>query len=238
MHKKSVCIFLFLFISLQSLNAQTQQQHTGWFLWLNSTKLNARWGIHLDVQLRTADEWAYLRNVLVRPGITYHLPSGQQLTAGYLYTHASSGPLIGSNSFRLVEHRSWQQFVHPHRLGEAYVSHRFRLEQRFMEQRTGPDAFAQRFRYFIRAVQALKKLDGTPFQEGGFVALQNEVFFNVQNKSATNDHFLDQNRAYLALGYRFSKSLDLEAGYLHQTANGRYAHTVNHAVQLALYTRF
>ncbi len=82
------------------------------------------------------------------------------------------------------------------------------------------------------------KKDRASFSKGVFAALQNEVFFNLQNKSKLNDKFFDQNRAYLALGYRVNPRLDLEAGYLNQYVDGLSSNTVNHAGQLALYTRF
>ena len=71
-----------------------------------------------------------------------------------------------------------------------------------------------------------------------FVALQNELFFNIQNNDDLNGSAFDQNRAYLAAGYRFSKKMDIEAGYLNQAINGRTSNTVNNVVQLAVYTRF
>jgi len=48
----------------------------------------------------------------------------------------------------------------------------------------------------------------------------------------------DQNRAYLAVGYRFSKAFDVEAGYLNQTINSASNNIMNNVAQLALYTRF
>ena len=71
-----------------------------------------------------------------------------------------------------------------------------------------------------------------------FVALQNEFFLNLQNKDELNGSTFDQNRAYLAVGYRFSKAFDVEAGYLNQAVKGASVNTMNNAVQLALYTRF
>jgi hypothetical protein len=71
-----------------------------------------------------------------------------------------------------------------------------------------------------------------------FAAVQNEVFLNVQNKDEVNGSLFDQNRAYGAAGYRFSPKVDVEAGYLHQSVNGRNFNTNNHIVQVALYTRF
>jgi len=52
-----------------------------------------------------------------------------------------------------------------------------------------------------------------PFTQGFFAALQNEVFVNIGDPSPVNGKFFDQNRAYLAVGYRWSRQFDLEMGY-------------------------
>lgn len=228
--------FTFL-LSLFVLNgfSQNVNQNSGWFLFLNSTKLNDKWGLHLDVQLRTADDWDGVRNFLFRPGVTYYINKNSNATLGYLLTNTylKSG---GAANSTLTEHRIWEQYIYTHRIKPIYAQHRFRLEQRFAET-AGGEVFSQRLRYFVRFVLPLTDTK-TPFVEGPFVALQNELFFNVQNKDKLNGKLFDQNRAYGAAGYRFSKRFDIEAGYLNQFINGRSANTNNNAIQLALYTRF
>ncbi len=60
-------------------------------------------------------------------------------------------------------------------------------------------------------------LTKTPeFSKGWYAGIQNEVFLNAQNKENINDSFFDQNRVYAGLGYRFSKKIDLEAGYMYR----------------------
>ena len=210
----------------QHVSAQTKQENSGWLFLLNSTKFSEKWGMHLDVQVRSNDNWDGTKNVLFRPGITYYIDKNQNVTAGYLFASTHAMP----NS---VEHRIWQQYIVNHKIKNILVAHRFRLEQRFLAD----DSFAQRLRYFIRLVQPLQNTEQS-FTKGAFFALQNEAFLNIQNKAATNNSLFDQNRLYLAAGYRFSKKLDLEAGYLRQSVNGRSRNTVNNVAQLALYTRF
>lgn len=217
----------------QQAFSQTQQQKTGWFLFLNSTKFNEKWGLHLDVQVRSADNWEGVRNTLFRPGLTYYINKNNNVTLGYLLNTTFNS----TSQTTLNEHRIWQQYIHAHQFKSAFVSHRFRLEQRFVERSDSEDIFAQRFRYFVRVIQPFKKYEQT-FTKGAFVALQNEAFLNVQNKNQLNNSFFDQNRAYVALGYRFSKQFDLEAGYLNQAIKGKQINSVNHALQLAFYTRF
>ncbi|WP_052496253.1 DUF2490 domain-containing protein [Pedobacter lusitanus] len=219
-----------------TINAQTNYQNSGWLFLLNNTKINKKWGTHLDIQLRSADNWNNVKNFLFRPGITYFLNDKNDITLGYLLseTHNQVDDL---GEHKLTEHRIWQQYIHKHKISTINVSHRFRLEQRFAEKIRNEDIFAQRFRYFVRFIIPLKK-EVKNFEEGLFAALQNELFFNVQNKDKLNGHFFDQNRAYGALGYRFSKKFDLEAGYLNQAVKGASNNSVNNVIQLAVYTRF
>ena len=216
-------------LSVQQLPAQTKQENSGWLFLLNSTKFSEKWGLHLDVQVRSTDNWGAVKNVLFRPGITYFIDKQQNVTAGYLLASSDLGTTT------LIEQRIWEQYILTHKISSVFTTHRFRLEQRFLDQPN--DNFAQRLRYFIRLIKPLQKAEQA-FNKGVFLALQNEVFLNIQNKKRINNNVFDQNRLYLAGGYRFSKKMDLEAGYLNQAIKGTSRNTVNNIVQLALYTRF
>jgi len=243
---KRIFLAAFFCVITFPLFAQTVNQNTGWFMFVNSTKFNDKWGMHFDLQLRSEDKWDGLRNLLVRPGVTYYINKNSNATLGYLFTQTylpemypvfAPGTTPYTPKFTLTEHRIWQQYIYNHQPWKnAVLSHRFRLEQRFIERQTD-DLFSQRLRYFFRLVQPLQKQDAG-FTKGMFVALQNELFFNIQNNDDLNGSAFDQNRAYLAAGYRFSKKMDIEAGYLNQAINRKTSNTINNVVQLAVYTRF
>ena len=216
-------------LAVQQLSAQTKHENSGWLFLLNSTKFSEKWGMHLDVQVRSTDNWGAVKNILFRPGITYFIDKQQNVTAGYLLASTDLGATTS------IEHRIWEQYILTHKINSVFTTHRFRLEQRFLDQPN--DNFAQRLRYFIRLIKPLQKTEQA-FTKGAFLALQNEVFLNIQNKERINNSLFDQNRLYLAGGYRFSKKMDVEAGYLNQAIKGKTRNTVNNIVQLALYTRF
>lgn len=229
-------LFALLCVCSISVSAQTINQNSGWLFLMNSTKINQHWGVHFDAQFRSQDEWDGIRNVLIRPGLTYFIDSNNDVTLGYLFTQTFTR-LTGTPDNTLTEHRIWQQYIHRHKISNINVSHRFRLEQRFMERSGDADLFAQRLRYFVRFLMPLQKTEQN-FDKGFFAALQDEVFFNIQGKGDLNGSLFDQNRAYIAVGYRFSKKLDVETGYMNQALKGAVNNTVNNVVQLAVYTRF
>ena len=225
--------WLILLFTIFTCNTFAQKvENTGWLAWNHSDKFSDKFGLHLDVQFRSADDYQFMRNIMVRPGLHYYLTQNQTLTVGYLYVNTQSRTESEVNHF--IESRIWEQYMVNHKVGKLPITHRLRLEQRFINN--GPPVFSQRFRYFVRGLIPIKA-DST-FNKGIFVALQNEVFLNLQNKAKINDNLFDQNRAYVAAGYRFSKKIDLETGYLLQYSKGKLQDTRNHVWQLALYTRF
>jgi hypothetical protein len=230
--KKTLLLLAGLLITSQTA-AETITQQSGWAAWNSSYKFSEHWGSLSDVQIRSGDNWADTQNLMIRPGLTYFINSHSNFTVGYLWNGTLNAP-----GHDLVEHRIWQQYIHVQQLGSVPLTHRFRLEQRFVEQAGGGDRrFSQRLRYFARAVIPVGHSEGA-FTRGPFIGLQNEAFFNLQHRDAVNGAFFDQNRAYLAGGFRLSKQIDLELGYLNQYINGRVNDTLNHVVQFALYTRF
>ncbi len=221
--------FAFLIGALPARAAD--QQQTGWAAWFNNWKFNEQIGLVSDLQLRSQDEWAGPRNLLVRPGVSWYVAPGHTLSAGYAYIGT-----FNRDARDAVEHRGWQQYLASYRLGALNVSQRLRLEQRFIGRPGAPDVYADRFRWFTRMQLPLSA--AAPFVNGAFLALQNEAMVNLSHRDDLNGKVFDQNRAYVALGWRLNPTTDVEIGYLNQWLNGRDRDTVNHVVQVAVYTFF
>lgn len=75
------------------------------------------------------------------------------------------------------------------------------------------NTFKTRFRALVRADIALK---GKTIDENEFyLAASDELFIGLTNKTAEGS-LLDQNRAYLGIGFKFKKDTRIEIGYLNQ----------------------
>jgi len=227
-----ITVFCFFKVSV----AQTINENTGWLAWFNTYKFSKNFGLTSDVQFRSADEWSYIKNILIRPGLTYYINPKSNATVGYAYIGSfNRQPEPAKNA--LTESRIWEQYIYNLKITKTVsLQNRFRLEQRFIERQTD-NIFAQRLRYFARLVVPLTKQE-TAFKKGMFAAVQDEIFLNIQNKDKLNGSVFDQNRAYGAIGYRFSSKFDVEAGYLNQYVNGVPNNTSNNVIQMAFYTRF
>lgn len=235
MRKKFLSLMVIVLVLGKVSVAQTITENTGWLAWFNTTKFSNKFGLTSDIQFRSADEWAYIRNILIRPGLTYYINSKSNATVGYAYV-GSFNRLPDPAKNTLTESRIWEQYIYNLKFNRVTLQNRFRLEQRFIERQTD-HIFSQRLRYFARAVFPLTQ-KGTAFNKGMFAALQDEVFLNIQNKDKLNNSVFDQNRAYVAVGYRVNPKFDVEAGYLNQYVNGAVADVSNNVMQLAFYTRF
>jgi hypothetical protein len=229
--------------SFITLTAHAQSQFSGWLATFNSVKTSARTSIHSDFQYRSSDKLENMQTLLLRTGLNVHAKKNIIITGGYAYI--SNRRTISGISGYAPEHRIWEQLIVTHKLKKNIaVSHRFRVEQRFIAKsmvinnsfKNDGSVYANRFRYFIRNVVPLNKQ--STFTKGAFVGLQNEVFVNFGNTSNVNGKIFDQNRLLLSTGYRLSSKTDIEAGYLYQYISGRNnAYTYNHIVQLACYLR-
>jgi hypothetical protein len=221
---------------------KAQTTSNGWFASNNMFRVSKKFSIHLDVQARSTDELKHLSTFIFRPGVTWHFRKNMIATLGYGYFH-NRRTLSGVSGY-VPEQRIWQQLIINHTLSFVAIQHRFRLEQRFISKyqlengdlESGGNTFANRFRYFMRSVIPFN--GSKPFVKGAFAAIQNEVFLNLGDKSNVNGKLFDQNRLYIALGYRLSREFDLEAGYLNQYVSGsNNTQSRAHILQLATYLR-
>jgi hypothetical protein len=236
MHIQRRFLALIFFLNFSVITfSQTRQENSGWLAWFNTYKFSRNFGLTSDVQFRSADEWQYVRNILIRPGLTYYINAKSNATVGYAYI-GSFNRLPEPSKNALTENRIWEQYIYAVKFGQTSLQNRLRLEQRSIERQAG-NIFSQRLRYFARLVVPLSKQKAA-FSRGAFAALQDEIFLNIQNKDKLNNSVFDQNRAYIAIGYRFSSRFDMEAGYLNQYINGATGNVSNKVIQVALYTRF
>jgi hypothetical protein len=242
---KKRCLLVVFITSFYQISF-SQSQFTGWLASFNTFKTGKKTSIHFDAQLRSSDEFKQMQTILLRPGINFHVSKNITLTGGYAFI--ANRYRLGGASDMAVEHRIWEQLMINQRIGLlTRLTHRFRFEQRFLPSLSvdngditthGHSLMLGRLRYFARAVIPLTNKKQDTFAEGPFLALQNEVFVNIFNRDKVNGKFFDQNRAYIAAGYRLNPRADLEIGYLNQYVNGSgNAFTNNHVVQVAGYLR-
>jgi len=220
----------------------SDQNFNTWYMYFGDHPIgDGPWGLHFDGQYRRQGIGQKWQQLLLRPGVNYDLTDKLQLAGGYAFINSYPS---GGYPARFVtpEHRLWEQLIVKQSLGKVGLTHRFRLEQRFVgvkvadengEGRLDRFSYRNRFRYFLKGV--------IPFSRDAagdvkyYLGLYNEVMFNFGGETKT---VFDQNRAYAALGIRLPRLGNLELGYLQQTvqqSNGRVIE-YNHTLQIGIFS--
>src|SRR5690606_16397577 len=109
--------------------------------------------------------------LLLRTGLNYHIDDNAFVTAGYAYV-PSYAYQSEQSSPEVTEHRIWEQFIMYNYLGRIKFEHRYRLEQRWVEEN-----YLNRFRYRVMTFIPLNK---PVIQPGSlFLGLYDEIFLNA-----------------------------------------------------------
>lgn len=215
MSKKITILFLLFTISINSLNAQVNDEKLGaWYMYFWNTEFGeSKFGLQGDIQYRNWNAIGDLEQLLLRAGATYSPNANVKLTLGY--GHITSGA-FGDSDATSSESRLYQEALLPHKISERiFLKHRFRYEQRWVE---GQD-FRTRYRYNIFLNIPLNQPDLN--KNSIYLAFYNEIFINGQ-KSIGNGRevaVFDRNRLYGALGYALRDNLKLQFGYMEQSLN-------------------
>jgi len=194
----------------------------GWYMYIGDHKVSKKWGVHLEAQFRRFDLLPKNQQLLLRTGLNYYFDPLTFATLGYCFVKTYPyGEFAVKTDF--PEHRIWQQIQFKSQLGKIEVVNRYRLEQRFMflpelnkttqsYEVSNKATYQNRMRLMTRLSIPLK--GKTIEDKRFFVSVYDEVFLNFGKNVGLN--YIDQNRAYIALGYKLPKLGRLEIGYLNQ----------------------
>lgn len=191
-------LLLLSFIFLNSVFA-VEVDNGLWLGTFSQKKLTDKYSLWIETQVRYNLDIGNTSQVLYRTGVLQNLNQNQGL--GYLYAFIQSG----ANR----EHRLTLQ--HTANYGEALgfkLSHRARLESRFLEETTMAHESAGRLRYLFRADQ----LNYTSY---GLV-IWDEVFLNTNETAWNGETTTDRNRFFIGFKKMFFDSNRMEFGYLNQ----------------------
>ncbi len=199
--KKLIIIVL---LSVPLFGTAQDSELGNWWMYFGNMKIDSKWNWHSEVQYRNYNFIGDLEQLLLRTGVGYNLSeNNNNILLGYGYILSQNYIDGTDDKFDVHEHRIYQQFITKQRFNRVYLQHRYRFEQRFVE-----DDFKLRFRYFLSLNIALNNKE--MIDKTVYLSLYNEIFLNTEN------NIFDRDRIYGGLGYRFSKALRVELGYMNQ----------------------
>ncbi|MFS4491453.1 DUF2490 domain-containing protein [Maribacter sp. 2308TA10-17] len=179
-----------------------------WHMYFGTNKVSEKLSIHTEAQLRYYENGKNFNQLLLRTGLNYHINPNAIATFGYGYISTDPtfedfrafGDILLDDS-KISEHRIFEQFILKNTVGQFKFEHRYRLEQRFINDKDFGDKDTQhRARYRLQVT--------LPLTDIFFLNLYDEIFLNLQ------DNVYGQNRLYGALGVNVTENLSVQAGYL------------------------
>ena len=199
-------LIIILLFTPMSLFAQ-KSDIGNWLIYFGDKKFNEKFNWHHEVQYRNFNFIGDTEQLLLRTGLGYDLSEkNNNILLGYGFIY--SEPYIGNTNSKASnsEHRVFQQFITRQAFGRLFLQHRYRFEQRFFE-----NDFKLRLRYFLAVNIALNNKELT--NNTLYLSAYHEIFVN------TEQNYFDRNRLYGGIGYKFSKIIRLEIGFMNQTTN-------------------
>ncbi|MGG5208082.1 DUF2490 domain-containing protein [Chryseobacterium sp. MIQD13] len=194
---------VFTVLSLGSITTFAQKNDLGaWYMYFGNNKISKKLNWHNEIQYRNFDAAGDLEQLLIRTGIGYDLTeNNNNVLLGYGFI--LSQPYVNSEKKENIEHRIFQQFITKQKFGRFNLQHRYRLEERFLQ-----DDFRMRFRYMIGLNIPITQKEMLP--KSLYASVYNEIFLHFDSP------VFDRNRVYGALGYVINKNMRIEAGYMNQ----------------------
>ena len=188
-----------------SVSSFAQKSDVGnWFIYFGSQKLSKKVNLWNEVQYRNYNFAGDMQQLLLRAGIGYDLTeNNNNILLGYGFIRSENYLPLSEEKRGNNEHRIYQQFITKQNFGRLYIQHRYRAEERFLQ-----DDFRMRFRYFLGLNIPITKKTIT--DKTLYASVYNEVFHNTGNT------IFDRDRLYGALGYVINKSFKVEAGFMSQ----------------------
>ncbi len=197
----------------QSRASEIDEDQLGaWYMYFWSTQLKeSRFGFQGDFQFRNWDLLGDLEQLLLRGSLTYAPKAiDMKFTQGYAFILSGE---FGDSNDTSEENRIYQEALLPQKLGgRTYINHRFRFEQRWVEDQD----FRTRFRYNLLINIALNRKE---LIKGTFYyAFYNEIFINGERDIGDDKEveYFDRNRFYNAIGYCITDKLRFQGGYMYQ----------------------
>ena len=200
---KRLIILVILLTFQSSLFSQNPSEYFlgSWYTYGSSHRLSECFSLTPYDELRFFEASSNYNLAFVSLRGNYHLDSKSSFGLGYAYLDIDT-VFEFDNAPNVHEHRLFEQYGYKHSLGKIKITHRGRLEQRFLDFRTRNET-QHRFRYRITL-----KYD---FNTALFMTVSEEPFVNFQ------DEAFHENRFYAGFGLNlFKNKSQITVGYLKQ----------------------
>lgn len=206
-----------------------------WWVVSGDYAVHGKWGVFTDVQARRSNFAAIWQQFQTHNLVTYRLTPNVQLGGGYAYTrNGRYGDFPATRPTN--EHRTFLQLTVKENYKKFELEHRYRVEQRFIQNfTTGNDYFwryQNRLRYQLKGTLPLSNKS----EERRYLSVGGELLLAYGPNHGPSP--FDQDRLFAGFGYKLSTHNKLEVNYLNQfllQRNGKIEES-NHTLRVTFST--
>ncbi|MEP6845427.1 MAG: DUF2490 domain-containing protein [Panacibacter sp.] len=215
--KKMLLIFLWVLpLCAFAQNRINEYNKIGWYSIFIMPKISDKISAQIEYQWRRSGIIKNWQQSLSGAGIMYKINDKLTIQTGYalLRTYPTGSTTLAAVPKTFPEHRIYEQLTVKSPIGKAILSHRLRLEQRWIGKfdiinSNKPDSWV-----YLNRIRYMPRLD---------IPLSNKFYAEALDELAigfgknVGENVFDQNRFALMAGYKLNKYVRIEAGYLNQT---------------------
>jgi hypothetical protein len=226
--KFGLVLLLNLAARAQSTKRDVVNQSVEWLSLNSNIKIHQHFGFTADMQNRFVQDFNSMQH-MVRAGFEFYVtPKLSVVPVGYAYIwNYQYGKQPAS--FVNNERRLWQHITYKHAIGRIAISHRLRLEERYIQShhKTNDGTVIDDGYTNKQARLRYRLMTNIPLNHGKmepktiYISIWDEVF--VSNGKQVTYNEPDQNRLFVGPGYQITKKVAVQAGYFYQMlvkANG------------------
>jgi len=215
MRKTLAAILFFIPASLFAQNRINEYNNIGWYAFFVTPKISNKVSAHIEYQWRRADWIKNWQQSLPRVGINYKINANLTLQAGYawIFTYPYGKTTLAAIPKTFPEHRTYEQLTVTTPVGKTNLSHRLRLEQRWLGKYNNINSNKPDDWVFVNRIRYMPRLD-VPLNKKWYVAAYDEILIGFGKNIGEN--IFDQNRIALMAGCKFNPHIRIEAGYINQ----------------------
>lgn len=194
----SLLVFIF---TLPILSQNPSENYLGsWYTYGSQHRLNQQFSLCPYTELRFYEPSSNYNLGFFSLSGNYHINTNQTIGIGYAYLDIDT-VFEFDNQPNVHEHRIFEHYTFAHKLSKIKLSHRIRLEQRFLDF-SNHNELQQRCRYRLSAKYNLNATLSVLISEEPFINFQDQVFH--------------ENRFYIGIGIHVFQHTQLQIGYLKQ----------------------
>lgn len=192
----SVFFMVTFYTTIQAQKNREDAVAGSWVVIAGNNKISKKWSVPVVGVIRDYEFFNHYELGFFRTGITYDFKQIVNITFGYGYLDSDA---FIENEEGTKQHWLYQEFYLKPIKSSVPLSHRYRWEARWIKKAENTN-LQHRIRYRVRWNHSLNK--------NLYTTIFNELFISLQQPT------FNQNRLHVGIGYRLTKSLKVEFGYL------------------------